>query len=161
ERVAHFAQSGRHRHREYSLAQQAARIAAAADRHRRRAQGDQPLDLRSANRARYAGRIGSTAVRGRQGGSYASSWRILPTSRVIRLLHRVSKIHGNLSDPLGSRLDVWTSLSRSKIVHVPDVRADPDYVVLDRQFSVLQRLGSRFSSKVFPSVSSFCTHLPY
>ena len=33
-----------------------ARIAAAADRHRRRAQGHQPLDLRSADGARYAGR---------------------------------------------------------------------------------------------------------
>jgi GAF domain-containing protein len=28
-----------------------------------------------------------------------------------------------------------------KIVHVPDVRADPDYVVLDRQFSVRTALG--------------------
>ena len=37
----------------------------AADRHRRRAQGHQPLDLRSADRARHAGRIGGTAVRSR------------------------------------------------------------------------------------------------
>ena len=36
---------GRHRHREHAPAQRAARIAAAADRHRRRAQGHQPLDL--------------------------------------------------------------------------------------------------------------------
>jgi two-component system, NtrC family, sensor kinase len=28
-----------------------------------------------------------------------------------------------------------------KIVHVPDVRADPDYVVLDRQFNVRTTLG--------------------
>src|SRR5262249_37410761 len=28
-----------------------------------------------------------------------------------------------------------------KIVHVPDVRADPDYVVLDRQFHVRTALG--------------------
>ena len=44
---------GRHRHREHAAAQRTPQIAAAADRHRRRAQGDQPLDLRSANRARY------------------------------------------------------------------------------------------------------------
>ena len=41
-----------------------AEVAAAADRHRRRAQGDQPLDVRSADRARYAGRLGGAAVRG-------------------------------------------------------------------------------------------------
>ena len=35
--------------------------AAAADRHRRRAQGDQPLDLRPSDRARYAGRVGGAA----------------------------------------------------------------------------------------------------
>ena len=40
------------------LAQRAARVAAAADRHRRRAQGHQPLDLRSAGSARNACRIG-------------------------------------------------------------------------------------------------------
>ena len=38
---------------------------AAADRHRRRAQGHQPLDLRSADGARHAGRIGGAALRGR------------------------------------------------------------------------------------------------
>ena len=40
----------------------AERIAAAADRDRRRAQGHQPLDLRSAARARYAGGIGRAPV---------------------------------------------------------------------------------------------------
>ena len=44
-------------------------IAAAADRHRRRAQGHQPLDIRSADRARHAGRIGGAAVRSREGAS--------------------------------------------------------------------------------------------
>ena len=62
---------GRHRHREHPPAQRAARIAAAADRHCRRAQGDQPLDLRSAGRARHAGRVGCPAVRRR----YREIWR--------------------------------------------------------------------------------------
>ena len=48
ELVAELRRPGRHRHREYAAAQRAARIASAADRHRRRAQGHQPLDLRSA-----------------------------------------------------------------------------------------------------------------
>ena len=42
---------GRHRYRERASAQRAARIPAAADRHRRRAQGHQPHDFRSAVRA--------------------------------------------------------------------------------------------------------------
>src|SRR5262249_8978355 len=37
-------------------------IAAAADRHRRRAQGHQPLDLRPPNRARHTGPVGGTTV---------------------------------------------------------------------------------------------------
>jgi two-component system, NtrC family, sensor kinase len=44
-----------------------------------------------------------------------------------------------------------------KIVHVPDVRADPDYVVLDRQFNVRTALGARFSAKVLRSASSSCS----
>ena len=47
ELVTEFRRPGRHRHREHAPAQRAARIAAAADRHRRRAQGHQPLDFRS------------------------------------------------------------------------------------------------------------------
>ena len=42
--------------------------AAAADRDRRRAQGDQPLDVRSADGTRYVGRIGRTSVRCGYGG---------------------------------------------------------------------------------------------
>ena len=53
--------AGRHRHREHPPAQRAAGIAAAADRHRRRAQGHQPLYLRSAVRARHVDRIGRAA----------------------------------------------------------------------------------------------------
>ena len=56
ELVTELRRPGGHRHREHAAAQRAARIAAAADRDRRRAQGDQPLDLRPADRARHAGR---------------------------------------------------------------------------------------------------------
>ena len=64
--------AGSHRHREHAVAQRAAAIAAAADRHRRRAQGHQPLDLRPAGRARYAGRIGGPALRGGYGEHLAT-----------------------------------------------------------------------------------------
>ena len=43
-------------------------IAAAADRHRRRAQGDQPLGIRSADRARYP-------CQSRQPGCVKQTWR--------------------------------------------------------------------------------------
>ena len=70
-----FRQAGRHRHREHPAAQRAARIAAAADRDRRRAQGDQPFDVRSAAGFRsHAGRIGSGSAR-------PSMRHIAPTGR--------------------------------------------------------------------------------
>ena len=53
--LENFRRAGRHRHREHPPAQRIARIAPAADRHRRRAQGYQPVDLQFANRARYTG----------------------------------------------------------------------------------------------------------
>ena len=54
------------------------RIVAAADRHCRGAQGHQPLDVRSADSARYADRIGRASVRGRHGGDQRAT-----TARVI------------------------------------------------------------------------------
>jgi GAF domain-containing protein len=50
-------------HREREAAQRTARIAGATDGHRRRAQGHQPLDLRSPDRAGYVDRVGCTTVR--------------------------------------------------------------------------------------------------
>ena len=49
--------------------------AAAADRHRRRAQSHQPLDLRSPAGARHAGRIGRPLLRGRHGSYRAAEGR--------------------------------------------------------------------------------------
>jgi len=72
-------------HREHAAAQRAARIAAAANRHRRRAQGDQPLDFRSADRARHARRIGCPSLRGRYSGHYPPKRHdILPRRQLRR-----------------------------------------------------------------------------
>jgi GAF domain-containing protein len=62
ELVSSFA-AGRNRHREHSVAERAARVIATADRDRRRAQGHQPLDVRSADRTRYACGVGVSPVR--------------------------------------------------------------------------------------------------
>src|SRR5262249_4025365 len=63
--------SGRDRHREYAAAQRTPRIAAAAEGHRRRTQGHQPLEFRSPSGARYADRVGGTILRGANGRDYA------------------------------------------------------------------------------------------
>ena len=56
------------------------RIAGAADRHRRRAQGHQPLDLRFAVRSQYADRVGDETVPGRAEASFSCA-----TATSIRL----------------------------------------------------------------------------
>jgi GAF domain-containing protein len=61
ELVQNFARR-RHRYREHAATQRTPRVVATADRHRRRAKGHQPLDLRPADRARYVGRIGGATV---------------------------------------------------------------------------------------------------
>src|SRR5262249_48106585 len=65
--------AGCYRDRKYSAAQRAARVVTAADRDRRRAQGDQPVDLRSPNSPRYAGGVGRKTVRGRYCGDASST----------------------------------------------------------------------------------------
>ncbi len=62
ELVNHFRRPSRHRHRERAPARRAAGIAAAADRHCRRAQGHQPLDFRSPDCARHPPRVGRKTV---------------------------------------------------------------------------------------------------
>ena len=69
------------------------RIPAAADGDSRRAQGHQPLSVRSAVSAAGVGRISGTSVRRRQGHHYpADRWRVLPR-RIVRLPRRS---HGTL-----------------------------------------------------------------
>ena len=82
--------SSRSRH---PAAQRAARIAAAADRHRRRAQGHQPLDVRPADRAQYAGGIGGAAVRGGQRAHLPPPKCRLSTRGGLWLLRRVPGIY--------------------------------------------------------------------
>ena len=82
-------QPSRHRDREHAPAQRAARIAAAADCHGRRAQGHQPLDVRSQGGAADAGRVGRPALRCRQGHDHAADRRRVLSRRGLRLLYRV------------------------------------------------------------------------
>ena len=67
-------------------------FAAAADRHRRRAQGDQPLDFRSAGSARYAGGIGGAAVRRATRRRRSAGDACSPAD--LRLVARTRRVHG-------------------------------------------------------------------
>ena len=126
ELVQNFAAPGRHRHREHAAAQRAARIAAAADRHRRRAQGHQPLDLRSADGAQYAGRVCRTAVRGGYGQPFhrpdGEDSRLSPATAIPLEFDEFMR-----SRPFAPETD--TGLGRALLegatVHIPDIEADP------------------------------------
>ena len=60
-------------------------VAPAANCDRRRSQGYQPLDLRSADRAQHTGRVRSPPMQRGQGKHSASRRRWLPVCRVLRL----------------------------------------------------------------------------
>ena len=121
--------SGRHRHREYPPAQRAARIAAAADRHRRRAQGHQPLDLRSPDGARHAGRVGGSAVRGGSGIRQSCEGRRLSAGRCYGFRPSTGITWKNHSVPSGRGSLVGRVMLEGRAVHIPDVQADPEYTV--------------------------------
>ena len=69
-------------------------ILAAADRHRRRAQGDQPLDVRPADRARHANRVGGAPMRGRLRLHIPARRRRLSPRGEPRVLSRVQGMDG-------------------------------------------------------------------
>ena len=111
-------------------------VAAAADRDRRRAQGDQPLGVRSADGAGYAGRIGGALVRGghvgitrQRGDTYyrAGSCGFAP-----EFMEYVKDL------PIKPERATITgrTLLEGKVTHVHDTYADPDY-----SFPEAQRLS--------------------
>ena len=128
---AELRQPGGHRHREHPPAQRAAQIAAAADRHRRRAQGHQPLDLRSADRARYTGRFGGATVRG---GYAASSRRTARAYRQVATYGFPPEIKAYMpSHPSEPGRGSVAGRGRWKAaVHIHDVLADPEYKLSER-----------------------------
>ena len=104
--VGNFARPGSHRHREHALAQRAARNRATADGHRRRAEGHQSLDLRSAGRARYVGRVGRPTLRGGSIGHPPVRGRFLPGCRNSWLLTATARPPRALLNETGPRIDV-------------------------------------------------------
>jgi hypothetical protein len=81
------------------------RGAGAGDRDRRRAQGHQPLHLRSADRLRQAGRVGDAPVPSGPGEHRPPEWRSYRIRRVLRLLTRLCVVHEGPFVASRSRLD--------------------------------------------------------
>ena len=122
--------AGRHRHREHAPAQRAARIAPAADRHRRCAQGHQPLDVRPADGAQYADGVGGAALRSRQVAAImmreGDVYRIsAPTTAFQPNAVQYALNNSTATGPRQRRPDV-PSLE-GKAIHIPDALADPEY----------------------------------
>ena len=107
------------------------RGAAAADRDGRRAEGDQPLDLRSADGARHAGRIGRPAVRRRQGRHRPADRRRRSTVRRDATASRRASSAYREATSVADRPRLGQSggrCSRSNAsIQIADVLADPEY----------------------------------
>ena len=81
------------------------RVAAAADRDSRRAQGHQSLRLRSADGARYVSQVRGSAVRGGHGFHQSCAGRSLSGGSGLRLHTGIQSSHGSQPAPAGARLD--------------------------------------------------------
>ena len=106
------------------------RIAAAADRHRRRAQGHQPLDLRPAGRC-------STRWSSRRRDCARPTWPLIyrheGRASIVRPRATASppEFQQHMSEPSG-RAGTRTRLrprrcSKARSIHIADVLADPEY----------------------------------
>ena len=148
---AELRRPGRHRHREHAAAQRAApahrrsdRIAGAADRDRRRAQGHQPLDVRSADRCSIrCVRIAAAAVRRRhrhrsavaKTATYSARRACTASPAAFERIHEAA-----IRSRRGRSTVVGRALLEGKTVHIADVTADPEYTV-DRERRTAWRLA--------------------
>ena len=107
-----FRKPGRHRHREHPATQRVERIAAAANRHRRRAQGDQPLDVRPSDGTRYPGRLRGTPVRGGHGRHRSAAGRGSTIRRQLPPSRRSRAVLGANPDPPGAGVGYRTCSAR-------------------------------------------------
>ena len=82
-----------------------AEVVPAADRHLRRAQGHQPLHIRSAGGAGHAGRIGRASLPRRPGGYQACQGRSLPQRCQLWLFVEARRIYEESSCRSGSDVD--------------------------------------------------------
>ena len=111
------------------------RIAAAADRDRRRAEGHQPLGVRSADRAADADRIGSQRC--------ATQIKAIVTRHKGAEFYRSEfagfsqRVRGSAFGTFRVKPERGTAIGRTllegDVIHIPDVQADPDYTFVEGQ----------------------------
>ena len=126
--------TGRHRHQQCAAVRRGAGedarprgIASAADRDRRRAQGHQPLGIRSAGGAAHTGRVGGQTLRRRQGDDHPRDERRLLPRRIVRVFRRVHGSNPQYTRGARARLDHGRAMLEGKAIQVEDVEADPEY----------------------------------
>ena len=100
----------------------------ATNRHRRRAQGHQPLDIRSAGGARYARPVGSPPVRGGHGEHRSTErGKLLHFEANYGFSREYAEFVANHPPGIDRGTAAGRVLLERKIVHLPDVLADPEY----------------------------------
>ena len=111
-------------------------IAGAADRHRRRAQGDQPLGIRSQIRAANARRIGRPTLRCRQGHHHSAAGRSILCAEAYGFSQEFIDYVRTVPIQPERGSVIGRALLEGRVIHIPDVEADPEYT-----FTEAQRLG--------------------
>ena len=108
------------------------RGARAADGDSGRAEGHQPVRVRSRSGAAHAGRVGGAALRRGQGHDHPPDRRSVLPGRGVRFL---AGVHGATSATIPVEPERGTvsgrALLEGKIVHIADVEADPEYTFAD------------------------------
>ena len=106
----------------------------AADRHRRRAQGHQPLGIRITGSARHAGDVGGAAL---STLTKAISRASTTTAYSLWLFSGFSPDYKEYMTALSPKIDRGSISGRAVldggIVHIPDVLADPEFTMFDAQ----------------------------
>ena len=111
-------------------------LPAAADRHRRRAQGDQPLDLRSASRCsiRLSSRRHGCATPTMPGDQLDRLKASSISCRILRAISpEFSEYCQNLPVEPGRGSATGRAVLEGKPIHIPDVLADPEYTWTEAQ----------------------------
>ena len=126
----------------------AGRGAAAADGDSGRAQGHQPLGVRSADRARYPGRVRPSASARRRKASSSSDGEILSLRCEFRFFPGVRGICACKSADCGRGSITGRVARGGKTIHIADVLADPEY-----DASGYQQLGGYRTSLGVPLLS--------